>query len=1007
MRRASREPVYIKIAALLLAVVIVASTVFGVYLLIGVNRANNINAISQPLTSVKEQNLTSRPIRDPDSEVRGVWIATVSNIDFPSKPGLSAEELKKELRDIVDTVKSANLTSIYFQVRPTCDALYDSEYFPASAYLTGSQDKDFAGGFDVFEYLIDIAHAEDIDVHAWVNPLRVTSGTEANPAHDLNSLGLNNPARLHPEWTVKYADGKIYLNAGIADVRKLVADGCAEIVENYNVDGIIFDDYFYPYPVTGASFDDDAQYKSYIGDLSKDDWRRENINQMVKGCYDAIKAIRPDCKFGISPFGIWQNDDGQNGGSATNGFESYKSLYCDAKAWIEGGYIDYIAPQLYWQFSQSSAKFDVLCRWWNALCDGTGVDLLIAHGAYRSAEWGSDCEIKNQVEFARSEMTYRGSIMYGYAAIKRNDQDLLGQLREVYSHNIVYTDPHSNASLLQISSPADKSTLQYDNIYLIGSSDPAYPVYLNNKKISRTKSGYFSLYVPLNEGENVFTFVQNGLGINYTVTNGTVKSETVWKTMDEYSVVPILPANNYNIKGGERIAVSAYAPSGSKVTAVLGNITVNLTQSTYPKGNSKLLQAKYDGSITLPKAEAGSQLQLGNIVYKAKRGFESAETIGASVTVNNRDIICAIEVVRNDSELKVSPTSWYYDDYTPAAIGMRANAVRLADGFYKLEMGGYIAESDVCVIDESVSDEYAIRSLSIDVSNGKTRLMIESDGKCAVNGYMNDDGLFSLAVYNSLCNVSGVKIEKNPIFESAEIEKNEEKNWVKILLKPYSIDNFYGFEYYYTDGYTVVEFRNPQTLADGELPLLGKTIVVDAGHGGSETGTGTPKPNYYEKALNLSISQALCDKLKALGANVLMIRTEDVTVPIADRLNYLIEVEPDICVSIHHNSMTFDTDITTIRGLLGLYFADSGRLLAKCISSSAADELNLYERSVAKQRLAMVRNPKFPSMLLEVGFVTCVEEFEMLSSAMGIDRAAEGVAKGIIEYYKAQSEFIR
>ena len=112
-------------------------------------------------------------------------------------------------------------------------------------------------------------------------------------------------------------------------------------------------------------------------------------------------------------------------------------------------------------------------------------------------------------EFARSEMTYRGSIMYGYAAIKRNDQDLLGQLREVYSHNIVYTDPHSNASLLQISSPADKSTLQYDNIYLIGASDPAYPVYLNNKKISRTKSGYFSLYVPLNEGENVFTFVHN------------------------------------------------------------------------------------------------------------------------------------------------------------------------------------------------------------------------------------------------------------------------------------------------------------------------------------------------------------------------------------------------------------------------------------------------------------------------------------------------------------------
>ena len=288
-------------------------------------------------------------IINPDSEVRGVWIATVNNINFPSKKGIDALSLKRELDDIVSTCLKNGINSVYFQVRPSGDALYKSELFPTSEYLTGKQGDPLVGGFDPLEYLVKTAHENNIKVHAWVNPLRVTYGTKANPAHNTESLAENNPARQNPTYTVAYGDGKLYYNAGIPEVRQLVADGVAEFVRGYDVDGVVFDDYFYPYAsYTGGvkdKFDDTAAYSEYGSKKPLDEWRRENINTLIKLCYDTVKSIDTECVFGVSPFGIWQNDDGKNGGSETNGTSAYDELYCDAAAWINGGDIDYIAPQ--------------------------------------------------------------------------------------------------------------------------------------------------------------------------------------------------------------------------------------------------------------------------------------------------------------------------------------------------------------------------------------------------------------------------------------------------------------------------------------------------------------------------------------------------------------------------------------------------------------------------------------------------------------------------------------
>ena len=454
-----------------------------------------------------------RAIIDPASEVRGVYIATVYNIDFPSKPNLSTAALKAEMDAILDTVLEAGLNTVYFQARPVADALYDSDIFPVSAYLT----TDGELTFDPLEYIVEEGHKRNIFVHAWVNPFRAATSTK------WEKIPENSPAKLHPEWTIPYADGLLYFDPGLPEVRKLIADGVREIVQNYNVDGILFDDYFYPYPekdengVT-AGFDDTASFSLYGGDMSLADWRRQNVNETVRLVYDTVKSVSEDLRFGIAPFGIWQNDDGKNGGSPTRGMEAYSTVYADPVAWACGGYVDYIAPQIYWRFSSESAPFDELVRWWNKILDGTGTDLLISHAAHNYEEWTNPKgELKEQVFYGRHELTYRGSIFYGYDEIRRDAHGIIDELADVFTDAIIYTEPSPTGLSVQVSSPIAGSSVSTAETYLIGASSPDKPLTMNGKPVARTTGGYFSVRVHLVPGKNTFEFVQNGHTYTYEI----------------------------------------------------------------------------------------------------------------------------------------------------------------------------------------------------------------------------------------------------------------------------------------------------------------------------------------------------------------------------------------------------------------------------------------------------------------------------------------------------------
>lgn len=347
--------------------------------------------------------------------MRGVWVSSVANIDYPSQQGLSADQLKSEADTILNNIAAMGLNTVFLQVRPSADALYQSALFPWSRYVSGTAGQAPDGDFDVLAYWVEGAHSRGLQLHAWLNPYRITrDGKE-----ELDSLPETSPAKQHPEWVVEY-EGNYYFNPGLPAVQQLVVDGAAEIVRNYDVDGIHLDDYFYP----GTDFNDAAAYARYGEDFDDiGDWRRDNVNTLIASLDETVHAINPELSFGVSPAGIWDNKADNPKGSDTNGRSSYREIYCDSVEWIKRGTVDYICPQLYWSIGYEIADFEVLVDWWQDIVSTSDVALYIGIGAYRAAEaepgdvWYGTAELERQLDILDNSIDIQGEVFFSYASL--------------------------------------------------------------------------------------------------------------------------------------------------------------------------------------------------------------------------------------------------------------------------------------------------------------------------------------------------------------------------------------------------------------------------------------------------------------------------------------------------------------------------------------------------------------------------------------------------------------
>lgn len=369
----------------------------------------------------------------PKHEMRSAWIATVANIDWPSRQAVGHAGLQQqELIAILDSAQALNLNAVIFQVRPTADALYYSELEPLSAWLTGKQGVDNDEAYDPLEFICNEAHNRCIDVHVWLNPYRVTNG------FSIDELAQSHVYNQHPEWFVKY--GKAwYFNPALDETREFLNKVVADIVTRYDVDAIHFDDYFYPYKIKGEEFPDgDSFAANPRGFSNKDDWRRNNVNMIIEELQNTIKSIKPWVEFGISPFGVWRNqaNDKERGSATTAGCQNYDDLYADILLWLENGWIDYVVPQLYWEIGKKAADYEVLAHWWAEYTYGH--NLYIGQAPYHLGEtkgaeaWRIPNEICRQIELNRTIDNIQGSVYFSMKSLLANRMGVCDSLKTNY-----------------------------------------------------------------------------------------------------------------------------------------------------------------------------------------------------------------------------------------------------------------------------------------------------------------------------------------------------------------------------------------------------------------------------------------------------------------------------------------------------------------------------------------------------------------------------------------------
>ncbi|MGC4943651.1 glycoside hydrolase family 10 protein [Kribbella sp. DT2] len=349
--------------------------------------------------------------KTPLRQFRASWVSSVVNIDWPSRTGLTAAQQKAELLTWYDDAVRQNHNAVVLQVRPTADAFWPSAVEPWSQYLTGKQGGD--PGYDPLAFAVAEAHKRNLELHAWFNPYRLSMGT------DLNALVPTHPARQHPDWVVTYG-GKLYYNPGIPAARKLVEDAIMDAVSKYDIDGVHFDDYFYPYPVAGQTFDDAATFAQYGAGFSNvPDWRRNNIDLLIQELQHLIKAAKPWVKFGISPFAVWRNKATDAAGSDTTaGVQTYDDLAADTRKWVREEWIDYIVPQVYWAGGFAAADYDKIVPWWADQVRGTDVHLYIGQATYKvgtstqSPDWADPAELSDHLALNSTIPEVKGDIYF-------------------------------------------------------------------------------------------------------------------------------------------------------------------------------------------------------------------------------------------------------------------------------------------------------------------------------------------------------------------------------------------------------------------------------------------------------------------------------------------------------------------------------------------------------------------------------------------------------------------
>jgi N-acetylmuramoyl-L-alanine amidase len=718
---------------------------------------------------------------------------------------------------------------------------------------------------------------------------------------DVNQLHESHPARKQP-WRVIRHGNALFFDPGLIDNRQTIVAGVAELVQNYDIAGIHLDDYFYP----GVDFNDGYSFRNHGGGLSLEDWRRENVNKLIREIQAVIKEINPDVRFGVSPFAIWQNARSSPLGSETSGNESYRTMFADTRLWVKEGWIDYINPQIYWYIGFGIADYAILLDWWADVCEGTGVDLYIGHAAYREEEGraGWNGEIIRQLQLIDEKYADRvqGSIFFRYKHLLGN---VGRQLIKYYSDKD--DEPIFEVTELSVAQPSRDTETPNANYNIVGASNPNYPLLMNGNPVqNRTTEGFFNVYVSLEWGTNTFRFTNGGMELTRVITRKN-------------------PAPTTGGGGGT------------------GNNILNVNTPLY-------------ATVTA----------------------DAAWTFNRASTANGSDWM----LLKGQRDLVTGRTE-------------NGNWVRLSSGLW-VESAHVSQVNETAMISNVLTDGQYIIGENTDTVTWK----VAREGQIpAVN--VTFDGNEVKAFFPMHTQVPPLTLHNEMMFEKVYFGRENGLPYYAFVLKQgVRLEGFYTT---IESGGFSIHFRRARPLAEGDYPLDGFTFVIDAGHGGDDYGAVGPMGRLYpEKYFNLVNSLLLAQRLEAKGATVELTRSTDTNLSLLLRTEKSRNVNPDMFLSIHANSVAATTDATTIHGITFWYRNPNSKPLADLLMDFCYDinPLTTRWRNSNQANFYVCRPVWTPSVLVEVGFMPNIHDFSWMLNRRNQELLADRIVGAILKYYE-------
>ncbi len=985
-----------------------------------VGTSTSPEATTTPITTSAEATIAQSAIAPTpvDSTLKGVWVSTVYNLDYPSKGTVDSATLKKEADAILNHVQAMGMNAVFLQIRPTGDALYKSDVYPWSKYLTGKQGVAPQNDFDPLAYWVESAHMRGLTLHAWLNPYRVTNDAVKATEDPFKALSDKNPAKLNPSLVVRYTDGKLFYNPGLPQVREMIVKEVVSIISRYQVDGIHFDDYFYP----GADFKDGEAYKLYGAGMSLDDWRRDNNNQLIRSVYQAIKTTKPNVQFGVSPAGIWANKKNQPEGSETTGNESYYSHYADTRRWVKEGVLDYIMPQIYWHIGFAVADYSKLLNWWQNVTSGTNVKLYIGLAAYRSGDkvatspWSGDDEIIRQLNLNRVSTGVSGSVFFRYKFFVTRPS--LDQAVRTFYGNL--STNGTKVPLIQgpigISNPARDFTTNYQNYYVSGVSDANFPLYLNGVIVTnRSPRGYFGVFVPLKIGTNRLVFTQGAKSITRVITRGgtstsasistsggtTTKPGTATPAKPALEIVIVktstFPQSPEFWLPGETVTLSCVAPVGAAVTATVGGQAVNLVPKTKGPATSKIVHTTYSAAFKMPLLPLGIKSNnLGAPIYTmVYNGNYLTQNAPGTLEVVSKESPYTAEVVSEDID-----TFFYANTSKGAAYllskGMQDAVTARTGNMLRIGSGKWVRASEVNIINEPLAILNVVTGANYQMGEKYDILELKMTKPMAVSGSLSAGKLVIDIANTTLPPV--VMLPQGSLATTATNLANGNRAQYEFSFTPSAGLNGYYVEK--TSDGVKVYLKRPVKIMGGDLPLTGISVLIDPGHGGKDPGAlGILGVLYAEKHINLATSIQLRNYLQSLGATVYMTRDRDVDLSLQERLRISYKIKPDMFISMHANSIGPDVNITNTIGFSVHYKDEVAKTLANKVQNQVINALFRKSRGVKVDNFYVVRGTWAPSILLETGFVPNPIEFDWLTDSKTQAQLAKEISNGILAFF--------